>query len=296
MKESILNQFEDYITAELRLAKQTACKYLSELQFYLDFLSEKAVSIEEVGSREIIDFLTTRKLSGVMPCTIVKYLTSLRSFHRFLILEGLRKDNPTESIEIPKVPRKIPAVFTQKEVERLLNQFNVSRPFELRDRTLFELIYSAGLRVSEVVDLTWNHLFLTEKTLFITGKGGRHRYVPFGEIAEYWLKRYMAEARPEFVRGNRRKMSLYVFLSARGGKLCRQVVWECFKEAAEKAGLKGSVHTLRHSYATHLLKGGAGLRAIQLLLGHADISTTQIYVHVEQKDLENYHVLYHPRN
>jgi len=184
-------------------------------------------------------------------------------------------------------------VFSVAEVERILDQFDTNKTFGLRNKALLELIYSAGLRVSEAVDLEWSDLHLKEETLYIRGKGGRCRYVPFGDVARDLLRRYLAEVRPGLAR--RGKLCNNIFLSSRGQKLCRRTIWHNFKAACYRAGLEGKVHTLRHSYATHLLAGGADLRAIQILLGHACIITTQIYTHVDQQDLKKYHAKYHPR-
>lgn len=292
-KVRILTEFEDHLRAELRLADKTVAAYATEARHYVTHLAENGRSPEKAATGDIIDFLVARQLAGITQRTLAKSLSALRSLHRFLVLEGRRRDNPTEAIETPKIPRRIPRVFTGEEIERLLDSIDTRSPNGLRDRALFELIYSAGLRVSEAVDLTLDRVFPKEGMLHITGKGSKERYVPLGEVAEDWLRRYLSEARPALARGRR---DAAVFLNTRGGSLGRKGMWKRFKSAAERAGLEGKIHTLRHSYATHLLGGGADLRSVQELLGHADISTTQIYTHVGKKELASYHERYHPRS
>jgi integrase/recombinase XerD len=209
------------------------------------------------------------------------------------LLEKIVDSNPAELIESPKIPRKIPRVFSQGEVDQFLGSIDTSTALGLRDRALFELIYSCGLRVSEAVDLTLGSLFLGDRALHVTGKGSKDRYTPLGEVAEYWLRRYLAEARPALATGGQDE---HLFLSRRGKKLSRKGMWKRFNQILEKAGLQGKIHTLRHSFATHLLAGGADLRSVQELLGHADIGTTQIYTHVGQKELQSYHDRFHPRS
>ena len=291
--KNILTKYEDYLTAELRLAESTITQRRICLRFYLEYLQRKDLLPEDVGTGDIIKFFKIYKFSKLTANTMTNYFSALRSFHRFLVLEELRKDNPTNLIDIPKVPWRIPQVFSVEQVDKLLAQFDITKPHELRDRALYELIYSAGLRVSEATGLEWGDLHLKERTLFIRMSKGRDRYVPFGDEAEHWLKRYLAEGRPKMAKGRRYDA---VFITQLGGRLDRKTVWAHFKKAVDRAGLEGNVHTLRHSYATHLLAGGADLRAIQLLLGHADILTTQIYTHVEQKELKEYHSQYHPRS
>ncbi|MEW5813881.1 MAG: tyrosine-type recombinase/integrase, partial [Spirochaetota bacterium] len=208
-------------------------------------------------------------------------------------LEKIREDNPVLRIDMPRLKRKIPAVLSREEVDCFLNVIDTTDMLGLRDRALFELIYSCGLRVSETVELRLGQLYLGERILRVVGKGDRERLVPIGEISIYWLKKYLEEVRPRLRKGVNRIDT--VFISSRGTGISRKGIWKRFKEIARKAGLAGKVHTLRHSFATHLLKGGADLRAVQELLGHADISTTQIYTHLEKEDLKSYHRLYHPR-
>ncbi len=233
-----------------------------------------------------------RQLEGASRKTTAKSLSALRAFFAFLRREGRIRDNPAEDVETPRVARRIPEVFSREEVERLLAAIDLDTPGGVRDRFLFELIYSCGLRVSEAASMTLERIYKTEKFLRVLGKGGKERIVPIGELALEWLERYLSQARPALARG-RRLASLFV--NHLGGPLSRKGMWKRFKGYALEAGVAGKIHTLRHSFATHLLKGGADLRTVQVLLGHADIGTTQIYTHVEESELAEYHRLYHPR-
>jgi integrase/recombinase XerD len=217
----------------------------------------------------------------------------LRSFFQFLVLEGVRSDNPALSVDMPKTEQRAPGVLTVEEVEALLNHIDVDTPFGLRDRALFELIYSCGLRISEAVELTLERLHLDEGIIRVRGKGDKERFVPVGGEATRWLESYLEHGRPALTRPGRR--NTFLFLNHRGDGLSRKGMWKRFHELCRRAGIEAKVHTLRHSYATHLLEGGADLRAVQELLGHSDISTTQIYTHIEKSRLKSYHREYHPR-
>jgi integrase/recombinase XerD len=194
---------------------------------------------------------------------------------------------------MPKAESAIPSVFSLDEVELFLSSIDIGDPLGLRDRALFELIYSCGLRVSEAIALDLGSVYSKESLVRVTGKGNKERLVPIGETAIFWLKKYLSDSRPSLVADI--KKGMWVFLSRRGKCLGRKGVWKRFKEICMKAGIEGKVHTLRHSFATHLLSGGADLRSVQELLGHADISTTQVYTHVDEPVLHKAHKKYHPR-
>jgi len=245
-----------------------------------------------LGANQLIDYLLERKLDGLDERTIAKSLSAIRSFCRFLVSRGEAESNPADLIETPHVARRIPRVFSLEEVERLLACIDLRTAAGIRDRALFELIYSCGLRVSEAADLTLERLNFREAAVRVVGKGSRERWVPLGEVASSWLRRYLEESRPSLA--SRRSVA-WVFLNHRGERLSRKGMWKRFKEIAARAGVDGKIHTLRHSYATHLLQGGADLRSVQELLGHADIMTTQIYTHVGREELRDYHRRYHPR-
>ncbi len=289
-----LSRFEDYLRVELRLSDNTIETYMICCKTFADFLEREDKVLEEVNPSVIINYFVGRQVSGTSQRTIAKCISGLRSFFKFLVVEGLLAKNPMEWVESPKVERKIPDVFSIEEIEHFFGviEAQIDSPLSLRDRAMFELVYSCGLRVSEVADLTVERLYLKEGVVRILGKGKRERLVPMGEVATFWMKKYLSEVRPLLLG---QKRSSYVFLNHLGNKLTRKGIWLRFKETAERAGLKGKVHTLRHSFATHLLQGGANLRSVQELLGHSDISTTQIYTHVGSDELKRLHELYHPK-
>jgi integrase/recombinase XerD len=288
----ILRKYEDYLAVELRLARHSIDTYLSECRVFMEYLAGENTDILAVSSPGIVEYLVARQVDGIDQRTISKIVSSLRSFYRYCVLEGLVPLNPAETVEMPRIVRKLPKVFSSEEIEAFLALCEDATPSGLRDRALFELIYSCGLRVSEAGDLTLDQLYLGEGFLKIIGKGEKERIVPIGEHAVFWLKKYMDEARPQLLVG---RTNNFVFLNRFGHRLSRKGMWKRFKEIACRAGLEGKVHTLRHSFATHLLKGGADLRAVQELLGHSDIGTTQIYTHLGKDDLKEYHRKYHPR-
>lgn len=290
--EQLLLSFEDYLTAGLRLSKQTVATYLRDCRGFVAWTDANALEAQSVTTAEIIDFLIMRQQDeGIDQRTIAKTISALRSLFGYLVLEKMRDDNPATLIELPRAAQRVPGVLEIEEIERLLAAIEIDGPLGLRDRALFELIYSCGLRISEAVELSVDRLFLAERIIRVQGKGGKERLVPMGEHAHHWMTRYLEEARPHLAR---RPVSA-LFLNNRGQQLSRKGMWKRFREIAGRAGIEAKVHTLRHSFATHLLEGGADLRAVQELLGHADISTTQIYTHVDKDELATYHADYHPR-
>jgi len=292
--KDFLERFEDYLRVELRLSTNTIQTYMICCKTFADFLDKESIGLEEVTTEVIVNYFVEKQVEGISQRTIAKCISALRSFFKFMVVEGLLEKNPMEWIESPRLERKIPDVFSVEEIEHFFSviELEIGSPLSLRDRAMFELVYSCGLRVSEVAELTVERLYLKEGIVRILGKGKRERLVPMGEIATFWMKKYLAEARPLLLG---RKRSSYVFLNHLGNKLTRKGIWLRFKETAERAGLNGKVHTLRHSFATHLLQGGANLRSVQELLGHSDISTTQIYTHVGSDELKKLHGMYHPK-
>ncbi len=290
--KNYLSLFEEYLRAEIRLSANSVETYLSECRLFTDYLELLGHSFLTVDSRDVIEYFVHRQLTGASQRTIAKSISSLRSLFKFLIVEKHRNDNPMEWIESPRVGRSIPRVFSLEEIDLFLNTIDTESSLGVRDRAMFELIYSCGLRVSEVVELTLDRVYLNESLVRIVGKGNRERLVPMGEEVKYWLKLYLKEARLKLLK-HKKLQSL--FLNHLGNKLTRKGIWLRFKETSKAAGINGKVHTLRHSFATHLLQGGANLRSVQELLGHSNISTTQIYTHIGKKELQRYHETYHPR-
>ncbi|RPJ05154.1 MAG: site-specific tyrosine recombinase XerD [Spirochaetaceae bacterium] len=292
-RTDIITRYEDYLQSGLRLAQHSISTYVSECRVFFEYLERESKEFAEAGTQEIIEYCVGRQVAGIDQRTISKILSSLRSFYRFCMLEGICGKNPAELVETPRIERKLPKVFSREEIDSLLGSIHDENPCGMRDRALFELIYSCGLRVSEAVDMTLDQLFLKEGVIKVIGKGGKERIVPIGEHAVHWLSRYIEGSRPDLVRNG--KHNSFVFLNRFGKRLSRKGMWKRFKEIALQAGIDGKIHTLRHSFATHLLKGGADLRSVQELLGHSDIGTTQIYTHIGKDDLHDFHRKYHPR-
>jgi integrase/recombinase XerD len=290
---TILSLYEDYLVVELGMAPQSVSTYLTECRALVERLTELGLSLETVTGDELSEYLIRRRTEGIDALTVSKALSSFRSLFRYLKLEKYRTDDPTELLETPRTRRKIPGVLSPEEVDRVLDTVDLDDPVGLRDRALFELIYSCGLRVSEAVELPLGRLFLEEGLVRITGKGDKQRLVPLGAEAKRWISAYLQYGRPALA--GRPGSCDKVFLSRRGTGISRKGIWKRFKQTAAAAGVEAKVHTLRHSFATHLLQGGADLRAVQELLGHADIGTTQIYTHVDQDDLAAAHRKFHPR-
>jgi integrase/recombinase XerD len=285
--------FRDFLTAELALSRNTVSAYLTEARAFMTFLAAEGKTAPQAVPGDVIGYIVKRQLDGADSRTVAKALSAVRALYRFLVLEGQVESNPARLVESPRVPRKIPRYLSREEVESLLSARDRADPLGIRDGAVFELIYSCGLRASEAVDLTFEQLSLSQGVIRVMGKGSKERLVPIGERAKEQLELYMEEARPLISRG--KKSSNYVFLGRGGRKLSRKGLWKSFKKLAMKAGLESKVHALRHSFATHMLSGGADLRSVQELLGHADISTTQIYTHVSQEALRKLHEELHPR-
>lgn len=290
--DSLVEQFEDYLEAGLRLSRRTVDTYGRDCRLFAGWASQRDLSPLTAGTGDVIDYLVERQTEeGIDQRTVARVVSALRSFFQYLTLEGLRLDNPATLVELPRSSQRVPGVLRVGEVEKLLSVIDTTDPLGIRDRALFELIYSCGLRISEAVNLRLDRIYLKERLIRVTGKGDKERLVPMGEHAREWLRRYLDEARPKLAC----RPTPELFLSRRGTGLSRKGMWKRFREIAALAGVEAKVHTLRHSFATHLLEGGADLRAVQELLGHADISTTQIYTHVDSEELRTYHADYHPR-
>jgi integrase/recombinase XerD len=271
----------------------TAEAYLRELDQLEAFLAGQGGDPISASGEDLLSYLVWRQQTGLSRTTMARLVASLHSLYKFMSLEGLRHDDPSSLIRTPRQQRTLPDVLQPEEVDKVLASIDVSKPSGLRDRALFELIYSCGLRISEAATLTFDRLFLKEKLIRVIGKRNKERMVPFGDDARFWLAKYVREARPHFAKG--RKSDL-VFLNQEGKGISRKGIWKRFSGIREVAGVSAKVHTFRHSFATHLLAGGADLRTVQELLGHADISTTQIYTHIEEEALQGYHREYFPRS
>jgi integrase/recombinase XerD len=284
--------FAGYLAAERGLAETTVSTYAAEARAFLAFLGASGREAAAAEPKDVSDYLAGRQVANIDPRTLAKAASAIRSFYRYLVLDGRSDTNPARLVESPHVTMRIPRYLQAGEIDRLLDAIPVDGALGLRDRALFELIYSCGLRVTEAVSLTVDRVSLREAALRVMGKGSRERMVPMGERAKRELELYLSESRPSLAG---RQASDSLFLGRGGRRLSRKTVWKAFKHHALRAGLEGKVHTLRHSFATHLLQGGADLRSVQELLGHADIATTQIYTHVSQEVLKRTHEEFHPR-
>lgn len=309
--EQLTLQFADFLRSAEGLSELTIDTYAAEARRFLRFLAHDRSSgraPERPGAPgAVVGYLMERQAEGAGSPTLAKAISALRAWYRFVEAEappagGARgaapeQANPAAEVAPPRAARRIPRVLSVAEVERFLAAIDLAAPAGIRDRALFELIYSSGLRVSEAVALDRSRLYLEQACVRLLGKGARERIVPLGEPAVAWLRRYLDEARPRLRRraATGRPAADAVFLNQRGGRLSRKGIWKRFHAISVAAGLQAKVHTLRHSFATHLLSGGADLRSVQELLGHSDITTTQIYTHVEREDLRQQHRRYHPR-
>jgi integrase/recombinase XerD len=266
--------------------------YLSEIRRFLSYLDESGCRIEDAGTELLTAYLDVRRAAdGISARSTAKAIAALRSFFRFTIEAGLRADNPASLLEAPRREHRLPATLACNEIDRLLNNIDTSSAAGLRDRALIELVYSSGLRISEVAALDLQDVFFDENIVRVIGKGRKERLVPFGTSAEAALKAYLAHGRPELLA---RRRSSALFLTRLGRRIGRKGIWKNYKIHAHKNGTSSKLHTLRHSFATGLLAGGADLRSVQELLGHSDITTTQIYTHVDNARLREAHEHFMP--
>ncbi|MCL6580687.1 MAG: site-specific tyrosine recombinase XerD [Firmicutes bacterium] len=294
--QDLIGEFINYLSAERGLALNTLESYGRDLRQYYSFLKSKArlVSLQEASRANIISYLLQMEKQGKSPATIARRLAALKSFYQFLLRESLVERDPTANLESPKLDRKLPRVLTVKEVETLLRQPKTSTVSGLRDKAMLEILYASGIRVSELVALNLPDVNLEAQYVRCVGKGGKERLVPIGSIACQAVTEYLARSRPRLVKDPGERS---LFVNHHGRRMTRQGFWKIVKKYAAQAGIKKSItpHTLRHSFATHLLENGADVRAVQEMLGHADISTTQIYTHVNRGRLRDVYKNSHPR-
>ena len=288
----LLRRFQAYLLATRRRSVLTADAYLREIEMLENFLFQYGKTPLDAGEEDLLAYLVNSSQSGLQRTTMARIIASLHSFYRFCLNEKLRADDPSMQIRTPKQDRNLPDVLDPDSIEHVLECIDITSPNGLRDRALFELIYSCGLRISEAANLKFQQLYLEERLLRVIGKRKKERLVPFGDEAKYWLSRYLAEARPLL---EKRERTDFVFLNQEGKGISRKGIWKRFSKIREKSGVNAKVHTFRHSFATHLLAGGADLRTVQELLGHSDIATTQIYTHIDEESLMMYHKEYFPR-
>jgi len=288
----MVRRFLDAIAVERGLSRNTVDAYGRDLARLGADLDSEGIDPLQADGPQLAAHIRRLRRRGLSPRTIRRALATFRGFYGFLIEIGERRDDPAEHLVAPKVGRQLPKVLSEEQVERLLAAPDVDHPLGIRNQAMLELLYATGLRVSELIGLELSQLRLDEGFLVAFGKGGKERIVPVGEGAERWVGRYAADVRPGLVRGRHQSL----FVNHRGQPLTRQGFWKILKGYGRRVGLgEVSPHVLRHSFATHLLEHGADLRAVQMMLGHADISTTQIYTHIHQQRLRSLYDRFHPR-
>ncbi|HXG97556.1 MAG TPA: site-specific tyrosine recombinase XerD [Gemmatimonadales bacterium] len=290
-----LEQFRDYLALEAGNSGHTVASYLRDITRLSEYAtSHGAKTPEQLSAPQLREFIYFLKDVGLAPATIRRQISAIRTYYKFLVGEGITVRDPSERIESPKRWRTLPAVLTVAEVRKLLDAPNTNEPLAMRDVALLEFAYATGVRVSELVSVKLQDILFGEGVARVFGKGAKERIVPVGRRALGAVSSYAREIRPSLDRGKARG---FLFLNARGTALSRVGAWGIIKTHARRAGLTKRVtpHTLRHTFATHLLEGGADLRAVQEMLGHADLSTTQLYTHVDREYLRSVHKRYHPR-
>lgn len=290
----LIDRFLDSLWLEKGLADNTRASYRSDLALFNGWLEGRGIELRNAGREAILDHLAWRLENGYQARSTARLLSGLRGFYRYLLREGDIAVDPTLRIELPRVGRPLPKAISEADVEALLAAPDIDDPLGLRDRAMLEVLYACGVRVSELVGLTLEQASLRQGVLRAFGKGRKERLVPLGEEALAWLERYLREARGTLLAG---RPCDALFPSQRGEQMTRQTFWHRIKLHARTAGISTSIspHTLRHAFATHLLNHGADLRTVQMLLGHSDLSTTQIYTHIARARLQALHAMHHPR-
>ena len=291
-----LRSYMHYLQLEKNSSPNTIASYKLDLDRYIGFLeSNKITDLKRIKEKDVTKFLFTLREFGLATRSFARNLTSIKMFHKFLIGEGISKTNPVENIDTPKLSKTLPEVLNQDEVELILNQPNLVEPLGIRDKAILETMYATGMRVTEVVKFKQSDIYKDEGFVKIFGKGSKERLVPIGRSALKWIEKYRHEVRCKL--SSKGTGQDVLFLNARGKPMSRMALWNIVKEYTLKSGIKKEVHphTFRHSFATHLLEGGADLRAVQEMLGHTDISTTQIYTHIDREYLKEVHRTFHPR-
>ncbi len=289
-----IDRFLDAVWMERGLSPNTLAAYRADLTALDRWLDGHEAELTSANRGDLLAFMASRVQAGAQPRSTARQLSSFRRFYRYLLREGSLREDPTALIAMPKVGRSLPRSLTEEEVEALLAAPTVSDPLGHRDRTMLEVLYATGLRVSELVNLKLAAVNLNQGVLRIVGKGDRERLIPLGEEAVQWVQQFLLGPRVEILL---ERQTDYLFPTRRGDRMTRQAFWHIIKRYAKKANVEKelSPHTLRHAFATHLLNNGADLRVVQMLLGHSDLSTTQIYTHVARERLKDLHSQHHPR-
>lgn len=292
--KALIDRFLDAIWMERGLSENTLGAYRADLLALNQRLVERSVELAAATRADILEYIAWRVEGGAKPRSTARQLSSFRRFYRYLLREGAITEDPTANIAMPKIGRSLPQSLTEDEVDALLAAPNVNEPLGHRDRAMLEVLYATGVRVSELINLKISQINLNQGVLRIVGKGDRERLIPLGDEAQDWVREFVEGPRVEILL---ERQTDYLFPTRRGDRMTRQAFWHIIKRYAKKAGIdkKLSPHTVRHAFATHLLNNGADLRVVQLLLGHSDVSTTQIYTHVARERMKELHSRHHPR-
>jgi len=294
--KKLLDQFLNHLSIEAGLSSNTIESYRRDLERYVKFLGERKVnSLDKIAEKHITGLISLLSRMGLAASSISRNLSSIRSFHKFLIREGYSDSDPAGALDSPKLWRKLPVVLNIEEIEKLLVQPLKLDPPNLRDQAILEFLYATGVRISELINMKRIDLLPEVELIRVKGKGQKERIIPIGSKALQSVEKYLKKARPKLAKENSQD---FLFLNHRGRHFSRMGLWKILRKYVNRAGIKKKVspHTIRHSFATHLMEGGADLRAVQEMLGHADISTTQIYTHLDREYLKSEHRHYHPRS
>jgi integrase/recombinase XerD len=298
IKKEYLNSFLNFLKLEKGLSDNTIVSYKLDLSRYFKYLDDCGISnLKEISDKHLSKFLSVLKNVGLEASSINRNFSAIKGFHEFIIGEGYSDNDPTTNIDRPKLPKRLPTVLSLEEIDAILAQPDLKTPFGLRDRAILELLYATGLRVSEAVNIkiSTSNLLFESNLIRVFGKGSKERIIPIGNSAIHYITLYISEARVKLI--SKKKSTDALFLNHHGRKVSRAFIWEMLKRYTKSANIEKNVHphTIRHSFATHLLEGGADLRAVQEMLGHSDISTTQIYTHIDREYLKEVHKTFHPR-
>ncbi len=294
--QHLVRDFINYLKIERNLSGNTIDAYRNDLERYCQFLQEHDIKRpDQIDIKIIQNFISTLAEVGLVASSLSRNFSSIRSFHRFMVGENIIKTNPTELIQSPRLPARLPKILDLHEIEAIMEAIDTDTNKGIRDRAIIETLYSTGIRISELISLPMQSIFFQHKVIRVFGKGSKERIVPFGERAHKYLKNYISAVRSLLVRAG--QSGDILFLNMRGAPLSRMGVWKIIQVYVKLAGIKKQVspHVFRHSFATHLLEGGANLRAVQEMLGHSNITTTQIYTHLDREYLIEQHRTFHPR-
>ncbi len=295
--DTLAVRFRDSMLLERGLSKHTLSAYMSDIRKFSGWLSAQDLRLLETQREHVLGYLAYLSEQQLSSRTLARVLSTLRRFFAFLVREGFMVQDPSALIDSPKIGRSLPHSLSEADVEKLLQSPDTQTTLGLRDRTMLEILYACGLRVSELIDLRIEQINRNQGVVRVWGKGSKERMVPVGEEALWWLEHYYKVARPDLMPATSTTASAHVFLSNRGRMMTRQTFWYAIKRHSRQAGIRTQIspHTLRHAFATHLVNNDADLRVVQLLLGHSDLSTTQIYTHVARERMKELHSKHHPR-